>query len=71
MPPEEQTAAPVSFEEALTTLNKVVAALEKGDLSLDQAIAYYEQGTAMAALCERKLKAAELQVQQWHDDEEI
>ncbi len=69
MTQEEQSAEQISFEEALQTLNQVVATLEKGDLSLDEAIEQYEQGAAMAALCEQRLKAAELRVRQWQGEE--
>lgn len=69
MTQEEQSAAQVSFEEALHTLNQVVATLEQGELPLDQAIECYEKGAAMAALCEQKLKAAELRVRQWQEEE--
>ncbi len=69
MAPEEKATDEISFEAALATLNEVVAALEKGDLPLDQAIAYYEKGAAMAALCEQRLKSAELRVRQWQEED--
>ena len=38
--------------------------LEAGDLTLDQAMALFERGTALATQCNAQLDAAELRVQQ-------
>jgi len=54
----------VSFEEAFGELEEVVQQLEAGDLALDQAMALFERGTALATRCNTQLDAAELRVQQ-------
>jgi exodeoxyribonuclease VII small subunit len=54
----------LSFEEAFTELEAVVQQLEMGDLTLDQAMALFERGMALAAQCNTRLDAAELRVQQ-------
>jgi len=54
----------LSFEKAFTELEGTVQRLEEGDLTLDQAIALYEWGMALARRCGDTLDAAELQVQQ-------
>jgi len=54
----------VSFEEAFGELEEVVQQLEAGDLTLDQAMALFERGMALAARCNTQLDAAELRVQQ-------
>ena len=54
----------MSFEEAMTALEQVVSALEKGDVPLDQSIGLYEKGAALKAHCETRLKAAEEKVAQ-------
>jgi exodeoxyribonuclease VII small subunit len=54
----------LSFEEAFTELEEVVQQLEAGDLTLDQAMALFERGTALAAHCNARLDTAELRVQQ-------
>jgi exodeoxyribonuclease VII small subunit len=54
----------LSFEEAFVELEEVVQQLEAGDLTLDQAMALFERGTALAAHCNAQLDAAELRVQQ-------
>lgn len=47
------------FEGALSRLDEIVAALEAGELSLEQSIALYTEGVEIAALCNRKLAEAE------------
>ncbi len=54
----------LSFEEAFAELEEVVQQLEAGDLTLDQAMALFERGMALAARCNTRLDAAELRVQQ-------
>lgn len=53
----------LSFEEALRELEEIVRSLERGDASLETAIASYTRGTALRAHCERKLNEAEQRVQ--------
>jgi len=63
-----KTAAPdidkMSFEQALTQLEDIVAQLERGDVELEKSIEIYERGARLKAHCETKLKAAELKVEQ-------
>ncbi|MBI1171163.1 exodeoxyribonuclease VII small subunit [bacterium] len=59
----EKPVAELSFEEAMTELEKVVTQLERGDVALEQSIALYERGAALKALCARKLKDAEEKVE--------
>lgn len=54
----------LSFEEAFAELEEVVQQLEAGDLTLDQAMALFERGMALATQCNARLDAAELRVQQ-------
>ena len=49
----------LSFEEALKSLEEIVARLESGRVELEESIAIYERGAALKAHCERKLKDAE------------
>ena len=60
----DKAVAEMSFEEAMTALEQVVSALEKGDVPLDQSIGLYEKGAALKAHCETRLKAAEEKVAQ-------
>ena len=52
----------MSFEDAMAALEKVVGALEAGNVPLDQSITLYERGAALKKHCEAKLKAAEEKV---------
>ena len=56
--------AAISFEEALRELEGIVASLERGDVSLDDAIAAFERGTALKAHCQARLEEARMKVEQ-------
>ena len=58
-PPPEPT-----FESAFAELEEIVARLESGELSLDEALALFERGQALAVKCSALLDAAELKVKQ-------
>ncbi len=49
----------LNFEEALSELEKIAEKLEKGDLSLEEAIKSYEKGMELKKICEARLKEAE------------
>jgi len=53
----------LTFEEAMSELEKVVTALERGEVPLEQSIALYERGAMLKAHCAEKLKAAEERVE--------
>ncbi|HEX6798164.1 MAG TPA: exodeoxyribonuclease VII small subunit [Ktedonobacterales bacterium] len=63
-------AQPLVFEEALGQLDAAVAALEGGQLPLDEALAIYEQGVRMARRCNELLDAAQLRVQRLSQSED-
>ena len=52
------------FEEALKRLEVIVEAMEAQDLPLESLLARYQEGTALAHLCQAKLNEAELKIQQ-------
>ena len=56
--------ADLSFEEAFSELEATVARLEQGDLSLEDSIALFERGQALAAHCNLQLDTSELKVRQ-------
>jgi len=55
--------AEMKFEDALEKLNKIVQALESGDLDLDQAIKKFEEGNKLRQFCEKKLKETERKIE--------
>ena len=52
----------MSFEEQITRLEEIVAALEKGDAQLADSLALFEEGTKLAASCTAMLDEAEQKV---------
>ena len=52
----------LSFEQALAELEKIVARMESGDLSLEQSLATHKRGLELARFCQQKLEAAQQQV---------
>ena len=53
----------LSFEQALKALDDILRALEAGDTPLESSIKSYEQGTALKAHCEEKLKEAQAKIE--------
>ena len=56
-------AEPHSFEAALAELEKLVAGMETGQLSLEQSLAAHKRGLELAQYCQAKLTQAQQQVQ--------
>ena len=52
----------LTFEEAMKELEKLVDSLDKGDVSLDEAIAAYDRGSQLKDYCEKKLQEAKMKV---------
>lgn len=52
----------MSFEQALQALDSAVTRLEAGNLSLEEAVALYEEGQRLARLCNERLDAAEIRL---------
>lgn len=60
----------LSFEEAYAKLEAAVAALRDGQMPLERALQYYEEGVKLAQYCHELLHNAELRVQQLSVDEQ-
>lgn len=56
------SAKKATFEQQLTRLEEIVAALEKGDAPLADSLALFEEGTKLIAACSKQLDQAEQQV---------
>ena len=52
----------LSFEQAMKRLDEIVKGLEKGDISLNDSMTLFEEGTGLIRLCSSMLDAAEQQV---------
>jgi exodeoxyribonuclease VII small subunit len=53
----------LSFEEQLIQLEKIVSQLENGQLTLDDSMAAFETGIALAKNCQKTLDDAEQKIQ--------
>ena len=53
-----------TYESLYARMLAIVARLEAGQLPLDEAMAMYEEGVAVAAACQRLLDEAELRIQE-------
>jgi len=62
MAARKKTEDPQSFEDAMQRLDAIVARLEEDRLPLEEMLARYEEGVALARYCGEKLEAAEQKV---------
>ncbi len=53
----------IQFEKALEKLEKIVEALESGELSLDEALKRYEEGVKLSRACSKKLNETEKKIE--------
>ena len=53
----------LTFEEAMQELEKLVDSLEKGEVSLDEAIAAYDRGSQLKDYCQKKLQEAKMKIE--------
>lgn len=54
--------AEMKFEEAIKKLEKIVEDLEKGDLSLDEALKKYQEGIEFSRQCSQRLENAKKKI---------
>lgn len=52
-----------TFEEALKSLENVVAKLESGKTNLEESIRLFEEGMRLSALCQKRLDEADRKVE--------
>lgn len=51
-----------TFEQSLSRLEKIVEALEEGEISLDESLKMYEEGIQLSKECLETLAMAELRI---------
>ena len=54
----------MTYEEALSKLEKIVEKLEEGSLSLDKSMELFEEVTKLSVFCEKCLNEAEQKITQ-------
>ena len=52
----------LTYEKAMIRLEEIVSLLEKNDVSLDDSIKLFEEGTRLTAFCSEKLKNAKAKI---------
>jgi exodeoxyribonuclease VII small subunit len=63
----DATHVPATYEEALAELERLVAAMEGGQLPLDQLLQSYRRGAELLGFCRSRLEAVEQQVKVLED----
>jgi exodeoxyribonuclease VII small subunit len=59
---ESAAALPATYEDALGELERLVGAMEGGQLPLDQLLLSYRRGAELLGFCRSRLEAVEQQV---------
>ncbi|MEQ4618755.1 MAG: exodeoxyribonuclease VII small subunit [Corticimicrobacter sp.] len=62
------TDQPQGFEAALSELEQLAAAMERGDMPLEHSLEAYRRGVALARTCQQQLEQAEQQVKVLEQD---
>ncbi|MGN1329698.1 MAG: exodeoxyribonuclease VII small subunit [Eubacterium sp.] len=52
----------MTYEKAMSRLEEIVSLLENGEISLDDSMKLFEEGTNLTALCSKKLNEAEQKI---------
>ena len=61
----------LTFEEAMKELEELVDSLDRGDVSLDEAIIAYDRGSQLKDYCQKKLHDAKMKVETIQASENI
>ena len=70
--PSDEIGTPIeslAYEEALEQLEEIINTLELGEQTLEQSLALYERGQALAHRCSNLLDQAELKVKTLSGDD--
>ena len=59
----------VSFEEGIRRLEQIVRTMEQGEISLEDSLKLFNEGTALVQSCGKLLDEAELQIKKIVPDE--
>ena len=52
----------MTFEQAMTRLEQIVATLESGRCTLDDSLKLFEEGTKLTSFCAQQIKTAEQKI---------
>ncbi len=65
--PAPAPAAPASYDDALSELDRLVVTMESGQLPLDRLLESYKRGADLLTFCRARLEAVEQQVKVLED----
>ena len=57
------TKKEINFEESLNRLEELVQQMESGELSLEQMITHFEEGSKLVGICSKKLNEVEQKIE--------
>lgn len=60
----------MTYEQAVTRLEEIVALLEKKETPLDESLKLFEEGTRLAAFCNEKLAGAKQKITELTKDDQ-
>lgn len=63
MPETDKKTKDLPFEDALKRLETLVSEMEAGELSLDQMIAHFEEGSTLVNQCGKRLTEVERRIE--------
>ena len=66
---EPESTIPERFEEAVSELEQIVAAMEAGTLSLEESLTHFQRGTLLLRHCRGALESAEQRIRILQDGE--
>ena len=69
--PKLKNVEELNYEEAIQELEEIIATLEQGENTLDEALALFERGQALSRHCSGMLDSAELRVQQLTSEDSV
>ncbi|MGG3574824.1 exodeoxyribonuclease VII small subunit [Bacillus gobiensis] len=62
MATNDKNSSKKTFEQAMKELEEIVGKLEEGDVPLEKAIEYFQEGMTLSKLCHTKLQTVEKQM---------
>ena len=58
----------ITYEKAIKRIEEIVSTLEKNDVSLDESIKLFEEGTKLSVFCNEKLTQAKQKITEINKD---
>ena len=58
---------PANFEEAMKRLEEITEAMQQSNVSLEQALKYYEEGISLMSFCQKKLAQVQQKIKILND----